>query len=267
MLFFFEKNKLFINFFNTLKLKSKIHLFAYLFVKIGKYDIISNNPIDTTSLSENRTLHCICLAHLLAETVENLDGAGTVKWNQTCEMVRQGIKNGEVIPLNYSLFSKDECEQAFRFMANGKHMGKVLIEIRKEEDVELKQNIVKVIPKITLIPTKTYILTGGLGGFGLELALWMIQSGCRHLIITSRNGIKNSYQAMQVRKMREEGCNVLISNEICDTLESTQRLLDQASEVGGLGGIFHLAMVLKDSIFTNQTRYMLLLHFIHFKFT
>lgn len=139
-------------------------------------------------------------------------------------------------------------------MANGKHMGKVLIEVRKEDDTELKSNIVKVIPKTVLNPLKTYIVTGGLGGFGIELALWLIQIGCRKLVLTSRSGIKNSYQAMQVRKMREEGCNVVISNEICDTLESTQKLLDYASSFGPLGGIFHLAMVLNDSIFTNQTK-------------
>ena len=59
---------------------------------------------------------------------------------------------------------------------------------------------------------------------------------------------------MQVRLMKEAGCNVVISNEICDTLESTKRLLDQASALGPLGGIFHLAMVLNDAIFTNQSR-------------
>lgn len=138
-------------------------------------------------------------------------------------------------------------------MANGKHMGKVLIEIRKEDE-EIEKNLVKVIPKTQLLPQKSYILTGGLGGFGIELALWMIQIGCRQLILTSRSGIKNTYQEMQVRRMREDGCNVVISNEACDTLESTQRLLDQAASMGPLGGIFHLAMVLNDAIFTNQSK-------------
>ena len=46
-------------------------------------------------------------------------------------------------------------------MANGKHMGKVLIEVRKEEDKEATENVVKVIPKTFLLPMKSYILTGG----------------------------------------------------------------------------------------------------------
>lgn len=98
------------------KLRASIRCLAPYgrFLEIGKYDIISNNPIDTTALSENRTLHCICLAHLLAETVEDPKGPGLVKWNRTCDMLKQGIKKGEVLPLNYTLFSKDECEQAFR---------------------------------------------------------------------------------------------------------------------------------------------------------
>lgn len=36
-------------------------------------------------------------------------------------------------PLPPTVFSKNEVEQAFRFMTTGKHMGKVLIEIRNEE--------------------------------------------------------------------------------------------------------------------------------------
>lgn len=46
---------------------------------------------------------------------------------------------------------------------------------------------------------KSYIITGGLGGFGLELADWLFKRGARILILTSRNGIKTGYQASRIR--------------------------------------------------------------------
>lgn len=45
----------------------------------------------------------------------------------------EGIQNGCVKPLCRVTFGTDEVEKAFRFMAAGKHVGKVLLKIRQEE--------------------------------------------------------------------------------------------------------------------------------------
>ena len=41
------------------------------------------------------------------------------------------------------------------------------------------------------VPSHSYIITGGLGGFGLELAQWLLERGARKLVLTSRSGIRN----------------------------------------------------------------------------
>ena len=43
------------------------------------------------------------------------------------------IKSGAVKPLPRTVFQHDEIEKAFRYMASGKHVGKVIINIRPEE--------------------------------------------------------------------------------------------------------------------------------------
>lgn len=48
-------------------------------------------------------------------------------------------------------------------------------------------------------PEGSYVITGGLGGFGLELADWLILRGALKLVLTSRTGIKNGYQAFRIR--------------------------------------------------------------------
>ena len=123
-----------------------------------------------------------------------------------------------------------------------------------KSEEETGSALVKVVPKTRCNPLKSYIVTGGLGGFGLELSLWLASVGARKLVLTSRQGIKSTYQEMQVRKIREKGVDVQIVNEKCDSLESTERMLDSALQLGPIGGIFHLAMVLHDSIFINQTK-------------
>lgn len=225
-------------------------------LEIGKFDIMENNLIDITSLGDNKTMHVICLAHLYAETVKNpVDENPNVQiWKRICGLLRDGVRSGQVRPLNYTIFSRDECEKAFHFMANGKHMGKVLIEVKSEEEATTESALMKVQPRTRFNPLKSYIVTGGLGGFGLELALWLASAGARKLVLTSRFGIKTTYQEMQVRKIREKGVNVLILKEKSDTLESAERMLNSALQLGPIGGIFHLAMVLHDSIFVNQTK-------------
>lgn len=43
------------------------------------------------------------------------------------ELLLSGIESGAVRPLTYCIFEKHEIEAAFRYMAAGKHMGKVYL--------------------------------------------------------------------------------------------------------------------------------------------
>lgn len=52
-------------------------------------------------------------------------------------MVDNDIKAGIVKPLKANVFDARDVEQAFRFMASGKHIGKVLLKVRSNpSDVE-----------------------------------------------------------------------------------------------------------------------------------
>ena len=104
--------------------------------------------------------------------------------------------------------------------------------------------------------SKTYIITGGLGGFGLELAEWLIEKGARYLILTSRTGKMTTYKKRKLQLLETKGVKVCevstldISNE-----EQAFQLVKMAADLSpkGVGGIFHLAVVLRDCLFENQT--------------
>lgn len=66
-----------------------------------------------------------------------------------------------------TVFADNQVEEAFRYMAAGRHIGKVLIKVRNEK------NLVDCSPlalaRYYCLKDRSYIILGGLGGFGLEL--------------------------------------------------------------------------------------------------
>ena len=175
-------------------------------------------------------------------------------------MVMDGIENGEVTPLPLHEFDINQGEEAFRYMANGKHLGKVIIKIRDEtrEEARLTQFIprpvtIQAIKKTVFHPLRSYIITGGLGGFGLELAQWLIDRGAKKIVLTSRSGIKSTYQHMAIERFKSQKAKIVVSTSDVSTFTGAAALIQEAQDLGPVGGIFHLAMVLRDSILENQT--------------
>ncbi|KAL3210853.1 hypothetical protein MRX96_008597 [Rhipicephalus microplus] len=99
----------------------------------------------------------------------------------------------------------------------------------------------------------TYVIVGGLGGFGLELAQWMITRGCHKLLLISRIGIRTGYQRLAVKRWTDLGPTVLVSNDDVSTKEVARKIADTATAIGLVGGIFNLAMVLRDAMIENQS--------------
>lgn len=113
-------------------------------------------------------------------------------------LVENDIKRGVVKPLKTNIFEANDVEQAFRFMASGRHIGKVLLKIRENEADEQSLPI-RAISRIYCDSSESFIVVGGLGGFGMELADWLILRGCRKLVMSSSRGITNAYQASRIK--------------------------------------------------------------------
>ncbi|XP_077979410.1 fatty acid synthase-like [Glandiceps talaboti] len=232
------------------KLQASLRLLARhgRFLEIGKYDLSNNTPLGMALFLRNVTFHGILLDALFEG--DNPD------WQAVYDLVSEGIESGAVQPLKTTVFERDNIEDAFRFMAQGKHIGKVLVKVREEETKKITQPSVLKVPAIArniCHPKKTYIITGGLGGFGLELANWLIDRGARNIVLTSRSGLRTGYQSRRVQYWTQMGVKVNISTEDVTTEEGAKKLINESSQFGPIGGLFHLAMVLKDGFLENQT--------------
>ena len=57
-------------------------------------------------------------------------------------------------------------------------------------------------------PDRSYIITGGVGGFGLALAEYLAVKGAKHLVLTSKRGLRHGGQAAPLRKLFAKGVEV-----------------------------------------------------------
>ena len=246
------------------KLKASVNCLADFgrFVEIGKYDIMVDNLMDMAVFETNKTLEVTCLAHLDVDAFFNQNQAAIKTRLEVYKLLKKGIEEGVVKPLERHVYEKENIEEAFRFMGSGKHIGKVLIKVDDDADDSHSSNNQGICspPKIlatqqTLFhPNKSYIITGGLGGFGLELSQWMVSRGAKNLILVSRKGIKDNYQSVFLERLKSEsvGVSITISTDDTTTESGVIDLLNSAEKTCPVGGIFNLSMVLADATLAKQ---------------
>lgn len=70
----------------------------------------------------------------------------------------------------------------------------LLLQVREEEPGAALQGpppaLTTAVTKLFCPAHKSYVIAGGLGGFGLELAQWLVLRGAQKLVLTSRSGIR-----------------------------------------------------------------------------
>ncbi|XP_077489927.1 fatty acid synthase-like [Amblyomma americanum] len=222
------------------------------FLEIGKFDLSKNSPLGMSVFLKNVTFHGILLDALFGD-----DPFVAADKRRVAELVREGIASGAVRPLDAIRFTRDQAEEAFRFMASGKHMGKVVLEVRPEETPRKTTPAlpltVEAVARTCFYEHKSYVIAGGLGGFGLELADWLVARGCRKLLLSARSGVRTGYQKLCLYRWQYAGAKVLVSKADASTEKGARQIIQEAATIGPVGGIFNLAMVLRDALLENQT--------------
>ncbi|XP_049874376.1 fatty acid synthase [Pectinophora gossypiella] len=217
------------------------------FLEIGKLDLSNNTPLGMAIFLKNTTFHGILLDALFDAGGDNEEKAAVVR------CMNDGIASGAVRPLPATVYADHQLEPAFRFMATGKHIGKVVLRVREEEPSgpAAAPRLVSAMPRTYMHPARSYVLVGGLGGFGLELAQWLVVRGARQLVLVGRSGVRSGYQAWCVRRWRARGVRVLVSRTDAATPAGARALLRDAAALAPVGGVFNLAAVLRDAFLEN----------------
>lgn len=161
------------------------------FLEVGKFDMLNKSKIHLGHFMRGITFRAvICNEKQMLNQIDET--------RNLVNMIRHDIERGIVKPLRTTAFNASEIEKAFRFLATGKHMGKVVLKMRPN-DKSHESLPISVVPRIYCNPKHSYIIPGGLGGFGLELADWLVLRDCKKLVLSSSRGISNSYQTYRIK--------------------------------------------------------------------
>nr|VFK24457.1 MAG: malonyl CoA-acyl carrier protein transacylase [Candidatus Kentron sp. MB] len=94
----------------------------------------------------------------------------------------------------------------------------------------------------------SYLITGGLGTLGLEIARWMVGQGVRHLILTGRRGPSDEARTV-LQELEEMGVGILVvSTDISDKTQVLCLFQQIDANMPPLRGIIHTAGVVEDGV-------------------
>lgn len=159
-----------------------------VFLEIGKFDIFNDSRLNMRLFERVITFQPIFGDLLLRWPTE---------LKRTNDRIEADLARGIIRPLQSTVFAADDVEKAFRYLGGAKHMGKVLLQINDPGTKSVASPLAAV-PKIVCDPKSVYVLVGGLGGFGLELADWLVIHGAQNLVLNSRRGATNDYQLYRI---------------------------------------------------------------------
>ncbi|MCB0207975.1 MAG: SDR family NAD(P)-dependent oxidoreductase, partial [Anaerolineae bacterium] len=106
---------------------------------------------------------------------------------------------------------------------------------------------------IELQQSGSYLITGGLGALGRQVAQQLAAAGAGHLILAGRGGLKGENDRAQIRLLKEAGAKVHVIQADVSQPEEVARLLQTCEAQGPLRGIIHAAGILDDGVLSRQT--------------
>lgn len=152
--------------------------------------------------------------------------------------LRREFESGALAPLPVRVFDFAEAPSAFRYMAQARHIGKVVL----RHAVPLR-----------ISGEATYLITGGLGAIGLEIAQWLVSEGARHLMLVGR-GAPSDAAAIEIRKMLDASARIEVRTADVARREELEAVLCEIRQsMPPLRGIVHAAGVLDDGVILQQT--------------
>jgi acyl transferase domain-containing protein/NADPH:quinone reductase-like Zn-dependent oxidoreductase/NADP-dependent 3-hydroxy acid dehydrogenase YdfG len=155
---------------------------------------------------------------------------------------------GELRPLPVTTFSNERIVDAFRFMAQAKHVGKIVV--LKPAPIAAAGTLPT---KLRLRDDATYLITGGLGGLGLATARWMAGEGAGNIVLMGRHPPNPEANAV-LNELTRGGARIAIEKcDVSDDAELTASLNRISRSMLPLRGIVHAAGVLDDGILEQQT--------------
>jgi NAD(P)-dependent dehydrogenase (short-subunit alcohol dehydrogenase family) len=129
-------------------------------------------------------------------------------------------------------------------MQQSRHIGKLVVVM----DADGAETLPIVRSSSTIGPAGTYLVTGGLSGFGLATAKWLVAQGARSLALVGRRGAANDEALAGIAALEAAGATVrAFAGDVSIAADVARILADVRAEMAPLRGVFHAAAVIEDA--------------------
>ncbi|KAJ5900212.1 polyketide synthase [Penicillium subrubescens] len=214
-------------------------------VEIGKRDLIGSGKLDMKPFLANRNYCCVDLDQICS--MRPTIAKGLLK------NIVDLLKERHIHPIRpIKVFNSDVIIDAFRFMQQGVHLGKIVVSMRNAAgQVNMGGNIQQRKNPTRFDSSGAYLLVGGLGGLGRSVSTWMVERGACHLIYLSRSAGANKKHQEFAEELSSMGCRANFVQGSVSNLADVTKAVTQAQ--GRLKGILQMSMVLCDQSFPQMT--------------
>ncbi|MEM8505854.1 MAG: SDR family NAD(P)-dependent oxidoreductase [Cyanobacteria bacterium P01_D01_bin.1] len=146
----------------------------------------------------------------------------------------------EFSPLPIKTFSIQESQQAFRYMQQAKHIGKVVLTLPAIASSQDRT--------VSINGNSCYLITGGLGALGLKVAQWMAEQGAQQIALMGRKAPSENAQRV-IEQLELSGVTVTVLLGDVARSPDVENIISQLSESSRpLKGIIHAAGILDDGL-------------------
>ncbi len=213
------------------------------FIELGKRDFYENTRMDLKPFRNNISYFGVDADQLLAHEPELSQ--------RLMEEVLVLFNEGVFRPLPFTAFSSADVQAAFRYMQQSRHIGKVVV-TRSLDGMNIRGQAAQAAP-LVLNPDASYLITGGMSGFGLATAQWLVARGARHLVLAGRSGPRTESASRIIEDMMDQNIDIrMVQCDVTDAIRMQTVLNEIQSSAFPLKGIIHAAMVLEDAAIRNM---------------
>ena len=214
------------------------------FLELGKRDFYENTAIGLRPFRNNISYFGIDSDQLLALSPRLT--------HRLFAQMMALFESGDLHPLPYTRFEADQVVEAFRFMQQARQIGKVVVGYTNPPRPSRRALAPAQPAPLALSASGAWLVTGGLRGFGLRTAQWLVAQGARRVALVSRSGQVTDEAQSAIDAMQAQGAQVVI--EACDITDraAVQSLCERLRDaIGPLKGVVHAATVIEDGLARN----------------
>ncbi|THD00081.1 hypothetical protein EYZ11_000406 [Aspergillus tanneri] len=220
------------------------------FIEIGKRDIEQNARLEMAPFDKNISFASVDLNLVRAKRPEIL--RKLLRKSIDFLVQKKALSRWMITTIPIS-----EIEAGFRALQGGQVIGKMVVKMVDSID-DKEATLVKVHParklEKLLPPNASYIVVGGTGGIGLDLASWLPSKGATHLILVSRSGAASKEAQQIVQDLTQKGVTVEVCRcDISNVTDVEENLGAALRQMPPVHGVIYGAMVLRDVLFEKMT--------------